>query len=47
MPPPTPEGSTGMGELGLSFQLVTDNGLSFALAVQDDTEVREGVTGSF
>ena len=40
-------GGTGMGELGLSFRPVTDSGLSFALAVQDDTGVRESVTGSF
>ena len=44
---PTLKGSTGMGELGLSFKPVTDSGFSLDLGVQGYTGVREGVSGSF
>ena len=40
-------GGTGIGELGLSFKPVADNGLSLDFAVQGYTGVREGITGSF
>ena len=44
---PTLKGSTGMGEIGLSFRPVKDSGLSLDLGLQGYTGVREGVSGSF
>ena len=44
---PTLEGSTGMGELGLSFKPVAGSGFSLDLGVQGYTGAREGVSGSF
>lgn len=41
---PDLKGDTGMGELDINFKPMTDSGLSFDLAGQGDTGVREGVT---
>ena len=43
---PDLEGSTGVGELGLTLKPVADSGFSMDLGVQGYVGVREGVTGS-
>lgn len=43
---PDLEGSTGVGELGLTLRPVADSGFSMDLGVQGYVGVREGVTGS-
>ena len=44
---PSLEGSTGIGELGLSFRPVTGSGLSLDFGVQGYVGQREGVSGNF
>jgi outer membrane autotransporter protein len=47
MDKPELKGSTGMGELGVTFQPTADSSFTFDLGVQGYTGVREGVSGSF